>query len=149
MSLSVRRQAQGLALGVVLAALLLAALLLRLRSRGARAGLRGGSLAVPVSAASLCLAAAAYIAGAIGAAGVVAAGWVLGALGAAVLLHAVGERRGSYDVFQLLAISGLPLAVSLAMPLRAMGVGLVLSALLATFLFDPGVDEDAVSGSDR
>ncbi len=149
MSLSVRRQAQGLALGAVLAALLLVAVLLRLRSRGATAGLRGGSLAVPVSAASLCLAAAAYIAGAIGAAGVVAAGWVLGALGAAVLLHAVGERRGSYDLFQLLAISGLPLAVSLAMPLRAMGVGLVLSALLATFLFEPGVDEEPVSGSDR
>jgi hypothetical protein len=76
--------------------------------------------------------------GSAGVMGALGAAWVLGALGSALLVHAIEVRSATYDVFQLLVISALPLAVSLAMPLRAMGVGVVVSVLLAAFLFDSG-----------
>jgi hypothetical protein len=138
MSLAVRRQARGLLQGLLLWAAVLLAGLLRIRSRGVVAGLRGGSLAVPLVASILALTASAYTAGAVGVMGALGAAWVLGVLGCTLLSHALGDRKPSYDVFQLLAIAALPLSLSLAMPLRGMGVGLVLSMGLAAFLFEPG-----------
>ena len=93
---------------------------------------------MPLAAAALSLAAAAYMGGGVGVMAALGAAWVLGVAGSVLLIHALGERAASYDALQLLAICALPLSVSLAMPLRAMGVGVLLSALLAVFLFDPG-----------
>jgi len=137
-AVAVRRQARGLVLGMLLWSLVLVVGLLRMRSRGASAGLVGGSLAVPWVASALALAGGAYMSGSVDVMGALGAAWVLGALGSALVVHALKKDAATYDVFQLLVISALPLAVSLAMPLRAMGVGVVVSVLLAAFLFDPG-----------
>jgi len=138
MSAAVRQQARGLLQGLLLWAVVLLAGLLRLRSRGIVAGLRGGSLAVPLVASVLALTASAYTVGAVGVMGALAAAWVLGIMGCTLLSHALGDRRPSYDVMQLIAIAALPLSLSLAMPLRGMGVGLILAMALAAFLFEPG-----------
>jgi len=55
-------------------------------------------------------------------------------------LYASGERDCTYDAIQLLALVALPLSLSVATPLRAMGVGVLSASLLAAFLFVPGND---------
>ena len=142
MAVAVRRQAIGLLGGLLLAALLFTAVLLRMRSDGNDGGLVGGSLAVPASAAMFALAGGCYVAGALGVFGVLGACWVLGVLGSAIWLHARGDTKSTYDVFQLLALIALPLSLSLALPLRGMGVAVLSATLLATFLFVPDADRE-------
>jgi len=143
MAVAVRRQATGLLVGLLLAALVLTTVLAQMRSRGLGSGLRGGSLAVPATCALFALASCAFVAGSIGAFGVLSGCWVVGVLGSAMWLHARGHSTEIYDVIQLLAIASLPLSLSLATPLRAMGVGMFVASLLAAFLFVPG---DEASG---
>ena len=145
MSLAVRKQARGLLGGLLLAALVLTAVLWRSRSQGYRAGLKGGSLAVPVTAAVFVLASCAYVAGAQGVFGVLGACWVLGVLGCVMWLYARGESHSAYEAIQLLGLVALPLCLSLAMPLRAMGVGVFTGVLLAGLLFVAGLEPDSAS----
>ena len=138
LAVAVRRQARGLLGGLLLAVLVFTGALWTRRARDRQDGLGGGLVAVPATAAVFTLAASTYLAGALGVFGVLGGSWVLGVLACVLWGHSRAETRASYDAIQLLAIVALPLSMSLATPLRAMGVGMFSGMLLAAFLVVSG-----------